>query len=283
MGKFHAINSFLAILILAASAKIAADLISVRLTPGVIKSPVADVPSPNGSANEALTAFSPVLTEGMFGPASRGRLTPIETERVSESSTSQADLLLLGTARGSFRETFALIQRISSHEERVFRLGQRVYDLGELVAVHKESVDISVNGRRVTLLTPTGQESDATAAPRPQTAPLARPTGGSSYVISQRALEGALENLGQAMTDARLLPSVKEGKVEGFRLTEVKPTGIFAMVGLQNGDVLLRINDFSINSPESAIQSLAALRGLSRIKLDLLRDGRPQTMTYEIR
>ena len=54
---------------------------------------------------------------------------------------------------------------------------------------------------------------------------LATAVGTGSYVVDQRALNAALDNIGQAMTDARLLPSSKEGKVEGFRVSEVKPAG----------------------------------------------------------
>jgi general secretion pathway protein C len=102
-------------------------------------------------------------------------------------------------------------------------------------------------------------------------------------VVDQRALNASLDNIGQAMTDARLLPSLKEGKVEGFRASEVKPAGIFGMVGIKNGDVLLRINEFPIDSPDKAIQSFVSLKGQSRIKLDLIRDGQPVTLNYDIR
>ena len=59
--------------------------------------------------------------------------------------------------------------------------------------------------------------------------------------------------------------------------------GVFGMVGIKNGDVLLRINDFPIDSPEKAIQSFVSLKGQSRIKLDLIRDGKPQSLNYDIR
>ena len=85
------------------------------------------------------------------------------------------------------------------------------------------------------------------------------------------------------MTDARLLPSMKDGKVEGFRVSEVKPQGIFGTIGIKNGDVLLRMNDFPIDSPEKAMQSFASLKGQSRIRLDLIRDGQPTTFNYDIR
>jgi general secretion pathway protein C len=197
----------------------------------------------------------------------------------------QADLILLGTAIGSFRDSFALIQRAGSKEERVFRLGDKVFDLGELVAVHKESAELVVGGERVKILVPSASLSaPSTPAQSPgmvSGTPQSAPSG--TFVVDQRALNAALDNIGQTMTDARLLPSQKEGKVEGFRVSEVRPGGVFAMVGVRNGDMLVRVNDFPVDSPEKAIQSFASLRGQNRIKLDLIRDGQPATFSYDIR
>jgi general secretion pathway protein C len=148
--------------------------------------------------------------------------------------------------------------------------------------------EILAGGQRIRILTPTATAAEAARPPPPQftggtPGGLAAQVGAGSYVVDQRALNAALDNIGQAMTDARLLPSVKDGKVEGFRASEVKPAGIFGTIGIRNGDTLIRINDFPIDSPEKAIQSFGALKGQSRIKLDLIRDGQPTTFYYDIR
>jgi general secretion pathway protein C len=234
-------------------------------------------------------SFAPILEKGLFGTATQGKLTTITQSPVTKGApvTAQSDIVLLGTAIGSFRETFALIQKTSSKEERVFRLGDRVYDIGPLVEVKKEQAEIQAGGQRIKLLTPTAVATEsgkpATELAGAQPGALAVASGSGSYVIDQRALNAALDNIGQAMTDARLLPSTKDGKVEGFRVSEVKPNGVFGMVGIKNGDVLLRINDFAIDSPDKAVQSFVTLKGQSRIKLDLIRDGQPTTLNYDIR
>jgi len=235
----------------------------------------------------------PILSRGLFGKATQGSLTPIvakSAEAHQASAFNQADYILLGTVQGSFRESFALIQKVSSKEERVFRMGDTVYNAGPLVTVKKEYVEVLSGSVKTKILTPTAAATAATVtvgAPSAGSAPdgntLAAQTGAGSYVIDQRALNAALDNIGQAMTDARLLPSIKDGKVEGFRISEVKPKGIFGTIGLKNGDVLLRMNDFPIDSPEKAIQSFASLKGQSRIRLDLIRDGQPTTFNYDIR
>lgn len=285
-------NIFFTFLIITALALISSDLISYRLTKLYPKGAKKTAFPPSlSSTAEDLMSFAPILEKGLFGKATQGRLSPVvqaTATKAAAPTVSQGDLILLGTAVGSFRETFALVQKSSSKEERVFRLGDTVFDTGPLVAVKKDVAEILVGGKRVKILTPMAIATEA-AAPQSQTAVpggtkgLAAQVGVGSYVIDQRALNASLDNIGQAMTDARLLPSIKNGKVEGFKISEVKPQGIFGTIGMKNGDVLLNINDFPIDSPEKAIQSFASLKGQNRIKLDLVRDGQPTTFNYDIR
>ena len=285
------INSVLSVAIIAALALIASDLISFRISrlfPQKALKPVQQLTVPPGA--DDLMAFAPILSKGLFGKATQGTLTPImakSAEKAPAAAFNQADFILLGTVQGSFRESFALIQKVSSKEERVFRMGDTVYNAGPLLTVKKEYVEVLAGKVRTKIMTPTASATAATApvpaggAPTANT--LAAQTGAGNYVIDQRALNASLDNIGQAMTDARLLPSMKDGKVEGFRASEVKPQGIFGTIGIKNGDILLRMNDFPIDSPEKAIQSFATLKGQSRIKLDLIRDGQPATFNYDIR
>lgn len=288
------INSLLAVLIIATAALIASDLLSFRISrlfPHTASKAAQQQTISQGS--DDLMSYAPILSKGLFGKATQGSLAQIAAKTVETTQApafNQADYVLLGTVQGSFRESFALIQKVSSKEERVFRMGDTVYTAGPLVAVKKEYVEVLTGSVKTKIMTPTAAAtavSTATATPPVGSAPagngLALQTGAGSYIIDQRALNSALDNIGQAMTDARLLPSIKDGKVEGFRISEVKPQGIFGTIGMKNGDVLLRMNDFPIDSPEKAIQSFASLKGQSRIRLDLIRDGQPTTFNYDIR
>lgn len=285
------INSILAVLIIALLALITADFLSFRISrlfpqKNVRSAQLQAAPQ----APEDLMSFAPILSRGLFGKATAGTLAPVvarSQEKAQIPAFNQSDYILLGTVQGSFRESFALIQKVSTKEERVFRMGDTVYSAGPLVTVRKEYVEVLAGKVKTKIMTPVASAASSAATPSaasPQASGgLASQTGAGSYVVDQRALNSALDNIGQAMTDARLLPSIKDGKVEGFRVSEVKPQGIFGTVGIRNGDVLLRMNDFPIDSPEKAIQSFASLKGQSRIRLDLVRDGQPATFNYDIR
>lgn len=285
------INCLLGIALIALAAGITSERLSSRLGsqfPGKAgKEAVA--PTPVVSRIEDLSYYSPILSSGLFGRMSQGQLTPVTNATASVQAapaTAPAELMLLGTAVGSFRETFALVRHMTKQEERVFRLGDMVFDAGRLADVSREKAHIIINNRKVELLTP--MTPPPAAAPQPQPGSASGVTavsqqGAGSYMIDQRALNAALDNPAQAMTDARLLPSQKDGKVEGFRATEVKPNGVFSMIGIKNGDVILRLNDLPMDSPDKALQSFIALKGQNRLKLDLVRDGQPVTFNYDIR
>lgn len=289
---FLPLNTALLVSIIALSALITADLLSFRISrlfPAKVAAPGRSVPSAHGTG--ALSTYAPILAQGLFGKATQGTLTPIlakRDEKAPPAAINQADYLLLGTVQGSARESFALIEKISTKEERVFRVGERVFDSGTLVTVHKESIEILSGTARSKLFTPnlaapSGGKPAASEREAPTASSLATETSSGNFVIDQRSLNASLDNIGQAMTDARLLPSTRNGTVEGFRISEVKPQGIFGKIGIKNGDILLRMNDFPIDSPEKAMQSLVSLKGQSRISLDLIREGQPRTFNYEIR
>jgi general secretion pathway protein C len=281
--KILGLNICISGLLLVVLAMIVSDVIAYRLSrvfPSTEKKSQATGPVYRKSN---LSAFSPILEKGLFGKATQGALTPI-AEAQGPAAAAPGDLLLLGTVVGSFRETFALVLRQSSHEEKVFRLGDKVFDIGPLLSVRKDMVEIQSGASRIKLMAPTAVPGEALQKQPGSAQPgaFASQVGAGSYVIDRRALTAALDNPGQAMTDARLLPNSKDGRVEGFNISEVKPAGLFGVIGLKNGDTLLKINDFAIDSPDKAMQSFVSLKGQSRIKLDLVRDGRPLTLNYDI-
>jgi general secretion pathway protein C len=284
------LNILFFIFVLLLTAKMLADVASYKLGRFAV-SPRATPARQQGGVSQAqrtstLQSHALILEKGLFGPATKGSLTPtLKAATNTGQTTAESDLILLGTAAGSPRTSFILVRRISSNEERVFRIGDKVFDLGTLTSVQKETAELHSGTRTITLRTPVAptEAAKSTGTTKSATGVVQAAHTGGSGIIDQRALNAALDNIGQAMTDARLLPSVKDAKVEGFKVSEVKPQGVFAAVGLKNGDILIKINEFPIDSPEKAIQSFMTLKGQNRIKLDLIRDNVPTSLSYDIR
>jgi len=108
-------------------------------------------------------------------------------------------------------------------------------------------------------------------------------SGKGDFLIDQKSLQSAMANPTQIMMDARLFPNLVKDRQEGFILREIRKDGFYDHLGLQNGDVLLQVNGSSISSPENALQAFMALKGMDRVKLDIIRNSNRLTLNYQIR
>jgi general secretion pathway protein C len=105
----------------------------------------------------------------------------------------------------------------------------------------------------------------------------------NNYELQRSTLESVLGNMALLSRSARIVPEMKDGKAAGFRLFAVRPDGPFAMIGMQNGDIISSINGLEITSPEKALEVYAKLKSASHLSLGMERNGQKVTKEYNIR
>lgn len=230
-----------------------------------------------------LQDYAPILKSNPFG-FQGGELTNLTSAAgPAAPSISPTDLIVLGTIAGRSDLSYAIIADKTGQQE-VYKIGDNVLGFGKLAKVDKDKVVINSGGRNIDIpILDISVTEEVKAGGPGQPGGLGRKTGESSYVIDKARLQQAIDKPERIMTDARFLPNIVNGKQEGFVLKEVKPGGIYNNLGLQSGDVLLRINESNISNPEAALQALTALRGIDRVQLDIIRNDAKMTMTYQIR
>jgi general secretion pathway protein C len=237
-------------------------------------------------SKRSLLDYRSILEKNPFGFPG-GELKPISPSPSpsSEVSVAATDILLVGTVAGPPQESYAIFSDHTGYQE-VFGVGASVFGVGRLDRVEKDRAFILQQGKEIEVsLVDIAAVREWKGAPRERAGPAkpVRPTGPGSFMLDQKMVSEAVENPNQVMTEARLLPNLVDGKQQGFLLSEVKPGGIYESLGLQDGDVLLRINQGDISSPESALQALSALKGMDRVQMDVMRNGVRMTLTYQIR
>ena len=80
----------------------------------------------------------------------------------------------------------------------------------------------------------------------------------------------------------RIVPAFRDGVATGFKLFQIRPDSIYARVGIQNGDVIRRLNGFDINSPDKALEAYSKLREANHIEVEIERNGSLITKTYDL-
>lgn len=126
-----------------------------------------------------------------------------------------------------------------------------------------------------------GAVASKDAAPPKEGEPVVKASEGK-YVIDQREIENALQNLDKLYTEIRAVPNFQDGKASGMKILSIKPGSVFAKLGLKRGDVLQKINGMELDV-RRGFEIFGQLKDQKSLSLDLIRGGANQTVDYEIR
>jgi general secretion pathway protein C len=212
---------------------------------------------------------------------------PVGSLKQAASGTEQkelSDIKLVGTISGNADYGYAIFVA-KDGKQSMFKVGESVFEAGKLKTVEKYGASIESNGKliKITMVDVIAPgEMDDMKGRRVLAGPVQLVKKGE-YMIDQKAVQIALDNPTQIMMDAKMIPHMIQGKQEGFMLREVRRNGLYDSLGMQNGDVLLRINSFNISNPENALQAFTALRGMDKVQLDIIRNNHRVTLNYQIR
>ncbi len=122
--------------------------------------------------------------------------------------------------------------------------------------------------------------------PPPLTAPGSQPAvvcaGEGRCTIARGEFERLFTDAGQLVRQARIIPSIKDGRGQGMKLYAIRNTSFPAAIGLKNGDLLTAINGLPVLDVEAALAAYSALRTADALKFSIERKGQPMTMTLTL-
>jgi general secretion pathway protein C len=201
----------------------------------------------------------------------------------------------------------ATITNTTTFRSGQYRVGEEIPDAGEIRRILPKWVDFhnrSANRlERLELGPPNGRPAVASAAPiaaPPPPAPAAegqnpegdllaavdrgvRKVSDTSYEIERGLVDKILADPSVVARQARIVPSIKDGKANGFKMYAIRPNSVFAKIGLQNGDTIQSINGFDMSSPDKALEVYTKVRSASNLSISILRRGQPVSMDYSIK
>ena len=102
---------------------------------------------------------------------------------------------------------------------------------------------------------------------------LVRESSGDKVVLSKQALEEATKNPEDLTQDARVISNFQNGERNGLKLVGVAPTGIYAKLGFQTGDVLHSVAGQKLRSQSDAQAFIDRLREGDSFEVVVERDG----------
>ncbi len=205
---------------------------------------------------------------------------------------AELNVQLIGTVVGTRESSFAIIEDKKSRKQELFQLDDIIQDVARVLKISRCQVVVLREGTEE-ILECLEEDSPDRAAGSKVSYNQARASSDSTdsvrkiseneYLIDEKEVENALNNINQLMTQLRVVPNFKDGKTNGFKVFAIKPKSIFSKIGLKNGDVIQRINDSDITSPDKAFQAFNQLRNEKSLSVEILRRGSKKSLSYEIR
>ncbi|XYH98072.1 type II secretion system protein GspC [Sorangium sp. So ce1128] len=105
----------------------------------------------------------------------------------------------------------------------------------------------------------------------------------TEFNVERSAVDQILENQGELMRSARIVPEKEGDKVVGIRMFGIRPDSLLGTLGLENGDRLSSINGFEMSDPQKALEAYARLRTADRLTVSINRKGKPMNIDFNIK
>jgi type II secretion system protein C len=266
----------------------------------------APPPPPPPGKEAASVARAPDLAPerwtNIFSP-SGGMTIPskLAGKDAGASSASTTAYVLLGTissdlptSRRAILWTEGMKQPLIAREHAEIEPGLRV------TGIERDHIWITRGAAKEKLeLLPVGSRTRASTRPAPPpvavaSAPRAVPPqaeeginvnriGENAFSLDEATVTQLTTNINQFMTQVRIIPYFEGNKSAGYRVAAIRPGSAFDQLGFRGGDIIQRINDLELSSPEKLHTIFQNLKDEKRVTVDILRQGQKSSLTYEIR
>jgi type II secretion system protein C len=235
-----------------------------------------------------------ILSSGLFplppkpvDPASPGRAAA----RLPPMNVGMK-VAVLGVILGADGNHRAIIEELSNKKQGLYRVSQRISDVGELAAVEKDRV-LFREGPQEEWLEMAIVKERAAAAARMDLLRLPRDMAVASLPVqsppARRVLDRAqlievAEDPQLYLIEGRFQPYFGgPGKLLGFKVDGIRPSGVLEKSGLQNEDILASINGVEIQDPGKLWDIFKRLQHERTVRINVVRNNQPQTLFVEIR
>jgi general secretion pathway protein C len=105
----------------------------------------------------------------------------------------------------------------------------------------------------------------------------------SRQKVSGKDIDQLIQNPNSLLQTAQFGPYSQNGEIQGFAVTRIKPDSLLDRLGLENKDVVTRIDGQPIHGPIDLLQAHSSLKQSSLVTLDILRHGEHKSFVVEIR
>lgn len=107
-------------------------------------------------------------------------------------------------------------------------------------------------------------------------------SGTVKRIVSRKDVEENLSDINSLISTMFISPYYLGGEFVGYRIARMRMDAFLRQAGLENGDVLVRMNGERINTPEKMFELFTKWKDASAVTIDIIRRDQKRTVLVEI-
>ena len=189
-----------------------------------------------------------------------------------DSEQKITDFDLKGTVVCNSSFGFIFIEERDTHKQKLYRLGDNIGS-AKLIKITRNTATLRIDGRETTLkVKATLEGSLLPNSPSSATS--------KNMTLSKKTVNENLSDLKSIMSQAVVRPYLNKGVQEGLIISNIAPNSLYEKMGLQNGDILIDVNNKPLQSADNLLQTVNLMQSGNSIDLNVKRNGNIETINY---
>ena len=173
-------------------------------------------------------------------------------------------------------------------ENLSYKQGEPIENQAEITAIQRgKVVFFNQNNNRLEYIVLPKEESPllGISYTKAKTEPvLIQRTGLNRFQVKRSDVEEYLQKLPEILNQARVVPQrSKGGEIVGWRFASIDKGSVFEELGFEKGDVLKKVDGEVVQSMEQGLELFDKLRGESRVKIVIEKDGKDANYEYNVK
>jgi general secretion pathway protein C len=261
----------------------------------------SEIVKPNSKANKtnylghsfkSLEVYEEVPTGNLIRGVSTSQdlssLSPNSQEKldISDDVPGADELFVTGIISGENRFSRVTIKEKDKEEAEEYAIGDKIAGY-RVKTIYEHFVVLYKNGQHTKVeVGETLSEAKKRIAETVKEVELSGTMPGDCIVtkkmVSRTSFEKTIRNTADLYKDARFGPNLIDGKIDGYKITQIPSTHPFYLLGARNGDIIKRINGMPLLEPDKMLELWANIKNSNKVTVDIDRKGKCASFDFTI-
>ena len=193
-----------------------------------------------------------------------------------DSDQKTTDFDLKGTVACNSSFGFIVVEERGSHKQKLYRLGDKIGQ-DKLIKITRNTA-ILKNGVQEIILK-IKETMEGPLLPNSSGAGRNNAISGN-FTLSKKSVNENLSDLKSLTSQAVVRPFLNNGVQEGYAISNIAPNSLYEKAGIQNGDIIIDINNNRMQNANDILQVLNSMQSGSSMDLNVKRNGKTETIHY---